>query len=309
VWRIDWQLPPETDIQAERESGQLDRRIRQVIGDVPYDIRWMSTYRFHQRVVARFRVGRAFFAGDAAHALPPYGARGMNSGIQDADNLAWKLASVLGGKAGEDLLETYHTERHAAAVENLRVTEATIKFMVPPTRMRRLARNVLLTLQAPLRFLRRHVNAGRMAEPFVYTDSPIVQRGGSPLVGSLAPDGFVTACGNRRRLRDLFGDQFVGLYVGTDPQAARRFAEEALERPSEVPLQLYLALPTGAELADPCPAATVVHDMGPALRATYGREEPTWYLVRPDGHIAASGGADRASEMADVLARCADVRG
>ncbi|HEX6870557.1 MAG TPA: FAD-dependent monooxygenase, partial [Micromonosporaceae bacterium] len=88
IWRIDWQLPPDADIDAERRDGRFDKRVRAVIGDIPYEVDWVSTYRFHQRVVDRFVVGRVFFAGDAAHALPPYGSRGMNSGIQDADNLA-----------------------------------------------------------------------------------------------------------------------------------------------------------------------------------------------------------------------------
>ena len=105
-----------------------------MIGDVPYEVDWRSTYRFYQRLVERMRVGRVFFAGDAAHALPPYGARGMNSGIQDADNLAWKLAYVLNGHSDDSLLDTYHDERHAAARENLGVTEATIRFMVPAGR-------------------------------------------------------------------------------------------------------------------------------------------------------------------------------
>jgi 2-polyprenyl-6-methoxyphenol hydroxylase-like FAD-dependent oxidoreductase len=73
IWRIDWQLAPDADIAAERVNGDFDRRVRAVIGDVPYEIDWVSTYRFHQRVVDRFRVGRVFLAGDAAHALPPYG--------------------------------------------------------------------------------------------------------------------------------------------------------------------------------------------------------------------------------------------
>ncbi|MDQ3405823.1 MAG: FAD-dependent monooxygenase, partial [Actinomycetota bacterium] len=70
IWRIDWQLPPDADVEGERASGQFDRRVRSVIGDVPYEIDWVSTYRFHQRVVERLRVDRVLFAGDAAHALP-----------------------------------------------------------------------------------------------------------------------------------------------------------------------------------------------------------------------------------------------
>src|SRR5919201_5973277 len=107
------------------------------------------------------RVGRVFFAGDAAHALPIYGARGMNSGIQDADNLAWKLAYVLNGYSDERLLDTYHDERHAAARENLGVTEATIRFMVPAGPAPPVGRNTLLRLALKARPPRRFVNSRR----------------------------------------------------------------------------------------------------------------------------------------------------
>ncbi|MDQ3823076.1 MAG: FAD-dependent monooxygenase, partial [Actinomycetota bacterium] len=227
MWRIDWQLPPEADIAAEQRTGALDARIRAVIGDVPYEIDWLSTYRFYQRVVERMRVGRVFFAGDAAHALPPYGARGMNSGIQDADNLAWKLAFVLHGHADDSLLDTYHDERHAAARENLRVTEATIRFMVPPTRPRRWLRNVLLAVAPRVRPLRRHVNSGRMAEPYTYADSPIVDRSvPHRLVGALAPDVPITVEGAATRLRRLFGESFVVVCFARDAAAGLALVDE-----------------------------------------------------------------------------------
>ena len=305
MWRIDWQLAPDTDIEDERRTGRLDRRIRDVIGDVPYEIDWLSTYRFNQRVVARMRVSRVFFAGDAAHALPPYGARGMNSGIQDADNLAWKLAMVLTGQAGDGILETYHAERHAAAKENLRVTEATIKFMVPPNRYQRWLRNTLLWLSRPFKSVRRHVNSGTMAEPYVYLDSPIIDRsGGGPLTGSFAPDGTVIADGRTTRLRRLFGQAFVGLYFGSDPESAARFVEQSMAHGSAVDTRFVLAFPSGTKADAAPPGSTVVHYDDPAIRSHYDTDLPRWYLVRPDGHIAAAYRADRPADFAGVLARC-----
>jgi 3-(3-hydroxy-phenyl)propionate hydroxylase len=276
VWRIDWQLPPDADIEAERADGRLDKRIRAVIGDVPYEIHWLSTYRFHQRVVDRMRVSRVFFAGDAAHALPPYGARGMNSGLQDADNLAWKLAAVLDGRAGDDLLDTYHDERHAAAEENLRLTEATIRFMVPPNRRRRLARNALLRLAPAVRSARRHVNSGRMAEPFVYSASSIVHpRPGSTLPGRMAPDALIRTPDGLTRMRRLFGESFVLVRFG-----------EGLAHPS-LPVILVRSEPAAIS-----PAMTAVAPVDESLRAAYGSPaDGTWFLVRPDGHIAATGTA------------------
>jgi 3-(3-hydroxy-phenyl)propionate hydroxylase len=301
IWRIDWQLPPDADIDAERASGEFDRRVRAVIGDIPYEIDWVSTYRFHQRLVKRLRVGRIFFAGDAAHALPPYGSRGMNSGIQDADNLAWKLALVLDGRADASLLETYHLERQAAARENLRITERTIRFMVPPNWLRRQARSVLLTLCSPVKSVRRRVDSGTMTEPYVYTESPIVQRSAQDLsLGRFAPDAEIRQPGLPGRLRRLYGAGFVGLYFAASAADAARFAERARAERWPVAARLVLVLPPGAEavLLDD---VLVVHDEDAALRRAYRVTEPRWWVVRPDGHLAATGTGDRAADFGAAL--------
>ena len=341
IWRIDWQLPPDADIEAERADGRFDARVRAVIGDIPYEIDWVSTYRFHQRVVARLRVGRVLFAGDAAHSLPPYGSRGMNSGIQDADHLAWKLALIDSGRAGEELLETYHTERYAAAKENLRVTEATIRFMVPPNRIRRWARAVLLGLSHSLGLARRHVNSGRMAEPYVYTDSPIVQPvADDPLLGSFAPDlpllptgtpdapplptrtpgmpllpfstpnapllptstpggrapsnkKYERSCylfdGGPTRLRRLLGQRFVGLCFASSGSRAAELVAKARSREWAVPAELVVVLPADAPTEGVPGGVRVVRSEDTALLARYGVARGTWWLARPDGHLAARG--------------------
>ncbi len=181
-WRIDWQVPVDTDVAAERRDGRLERRIRQIIGDADYELTWLTAYRFHERCAERFRAGRTFLAGDAAHLVAPFGARGMNSGVEDAHNLGWKLGLVLAGEAPPALLDTYETERRAAAQENIRVTSATMRFMAPPTRAHRLARDAILRASVPVPRLRRLVNSGRLAEPAVYA-------GGDGPVGRPLPPG------------------------------------------------------------------------------------------------------------------------
>lgn len=300
IWRIDWQLPPDADIEAERADGRFEERVRAVIGDIPYEIDWVSTYRFHQRVVARLRVGRVLFAGDAAHSLPPYGSRGMNSGIQDADNLAWKIAFIEAGHAGQELLESYHVERYAAAKENLRVTEATIRFMVPPNRLRRWTRSVLLSLSHSLGFARKHVNSGRMAEPYVYTDSPIVRPAGDdPLMGAFAPDFTVRVEGEPTRLRRQFGECFLGLVVAEDGARAAQLVTQMKARQWDVPARLVAVLPAGASTEDLPQDVRVVRAEDTELLPTYGGRPGTWWLVRPDGHLAARGedGADFAAAL------------
>ena len=169
-WRLDWQVPGDTDDVAERRSGRLDERIRRVAGHGDYDLVWLTAYRFHQRVADRWRSGRAFLAGDAAHLFSPFGARGMNSGVEDAVNLGWRLALVRAGEADDRLLDGYERERRPAALENLRVTAATMRFMAPPTLLHRLKREAILRASLRSAFLRRHVNSGRLAEPAVYGD-------------------------------------------------------------------------------------------------------------------------------------------
>ncbi len=306
IWRIDWQLPPDADIERERSTGEFDARVRAVIGDLPYEVDWVSTYRFHQRVVADFRLGRVYFAGDAAHSLPPYGSRGMNSGIQDADNLAWKLAMVLEGTAPDSLLDTYHDERFAAAKENLRITEATIRFMVPPNRLRRLARSVLLRLSHPFKAARDRVNSGRMAEPYVYHDSRIVDPPAvHPLAGSFAPDAPVDA-GGADRLRRLFGAGFTGLSFHQEREEAVAFARQALAAARSATGMVLVLPDAGAGGDTGLPAGvTVVADPDGSLRRAYRAEPDTCWVVRPDGHLGAMLRAPDPAAFAAAVVRCA----
>ncbi|MGH2455216.1 MAG: FAD-dependent monooxygenase [Candidatus Limnocylindria bacterium] len=292
TWRIDWQVPPETDVDAEQRSGALDRRIRQVIGEATeYELAWVTAYRFHQRLAPRFRVGRVMLAGDAAHLMSPFGARGLNSGVADAENLGWKLALVLAGHAPDRLLESYDAERRAAARENLAVTDATMRFMVPHGPLRRLARD--LVLRGSLRFpaLRRRVNSGRLAQPYAYAGSPIIQAGPAepqrPAHGAVAPDAacrVVDGDGQVARLRELFGHEFVALLVFEDrDELAARVAVRAAGLAWPAPCGVAVVGP-GRRLH----GVTVLEDVAGDLVRIYTASGPRAWLIRPDGHLAAS---------------------
>ena len=169
MWRIDWQVPPETDADHERTTGGLERRIRAVIGpDTPFELSWLTAYRFSQRLADRFGAGRCFLAGDAAHLMSPFGARGLNSGVADAENLAWKLAWVLRGEAPQTLLDSYEAERRPVAAENLRVTDATMRFMAPRGPLRGAWRDLVLRMAPRSAWFRSRVDSGRLAEPATY---------------------------------------------------------------------------------------------------------------------------------------------
>ena len=206
VWRIDWQVPADADAEGERRSGALDRRIRQLIGPgTAYELVWLTAYRFSQRLAGSFRDGRVFLAGDAAHVMSPFGARGLNSGIADAENLAWKLAAVVRGEAPSTLLLTYIAERRAAARENLAATDATMRFMAPRGVTRRAWRNLVLRMAPHSAWFRSRVDSGRLAEPARYR-SVGPGDGSLPRHGSVAPDVPLASGG---RLRARLGQGFV----------------------------------------------------------------------------------------------------
>ncbi|MFG2000292.1 FAD-dependent monooxygenase [Spirillospora sp. NPDC048911] len=284
-YRIDWQVPPGFSLAEERASGGLDRRIRQIIGDVPYETSWVSVYRFHSRVADRMRVGRVLLAGDCAHLYAPFGARGLNSGVPDAENAAWKIAFVAHGWAPDDLLETYHTERHAAALENLDVTAATMRFLVPQTGTERDHRRAALerasadastTAASPAAVAA--IDSGRFAEPYWYTGSPLTTPEatrpppvgrppkGAPqslAPGVIVPDARVQLAGRPEitRLRQLLRDGFTLLMDGTDERLA-----DAARSATAAPVN-------------------VVHrkDLGSAVHMRPGEA----WLIRPDAHLAA----------------------
>lgn len=249
VWRIDWQVPADFDLTAD----DLDRRVRTVVGDTDYETVWMSVYRSHQRIAPTMRVGRVLLAGDAAHVMTPFGARGMNSGIADAENAVWKIALDRLGQAGPALLDSYDHERRAAAEENLRVTGDTMRFLVPRTPEEHARRLDILerSLHDPL--ARKEIDSGKLAEPFWYLDSPLTTRGElvdfptapgavRPVVpGVLCPNVFLPG---GRRLRDALGPGFTVL------AGSRANVDGALVVPDDVAETLRFG-PTGAALVRP----------------------------------------------------------
>ncbi|MFD9959639.1 FAD-dependent monooxygenase [Amycolatopsis sp. NPDC058986] len=288
-FRIDWQVPGDYDLAAEESDGRLDARVRAIIGDQPYEIAWKSVYRFHSRVADRLRAGRVLLAGDCAHLMAPFGARGLNSGVADAENAAWKLAYVLRGWAGPGLLESYHDERHAAALENLAVTSATMDFLVPRTPEHRARRLDVLDRATRDPALHAEVDSGRLAEPFWYTGSPLTTpdparpfvdrppRGTLPAAGPgvLVPD--VVLPGGER-LRALARAGFLLLTaLGADTAELR----SAVAASTSSPVRMC--------------------SLDPGTTAALGARPGETWVVRPDAHVAAV--AVTPGELAAALRR------
>jgi 3-(3-hydroxy-phenyl)propionate hydroxylase len=140
---------------------------------------WVGPYGYRTQRLDDFRAGRIFFAGDAAHVFSPFGARGGNSGIQDAENLGWKLAAVLAGEGSEALLDSYDAERRPAAEHNIRVTSRSARFLAPRSPFERELRTAVADLARSFPFARALVNTGRMSQAFEYADSPLTTNGGA----------------------------------------------------------------------------------------------------------------------------------
>jgi 3-(3-hydroxy-phenyl)propionate hydroxylase len=272
IWRIDLQLSPDADAAVEKKPENVRSRIARMLGHDKFEFEWISLYKFQCRRMDRFMHGRVIFAGDSAHQVSPFGARGANSGLEDAENLAWKLDRILRKNSPESLLESYHIERSAAADENIRESTRSTDFMAPATRQEARLRKAVLALARDTEFGKRMVNGGRLSVPSVYdtplsTDDVDVWRGG-PRPGASMPDAPMAARGARVFLTEAFirqGTQFTMLAFGNGA---------AVEAPDGVP-----AIRIGGE-------GGLVDAEGLAA-ARYDAEPGTAYLLRPDGYVAA----------------------
>jgi len=217
VWRIDFQLGRDADPAEEKRPEKVIPRIQAMLGpDAEFELEWVSVYQFACRRMKRFRHGRVLFAGDAAHQVSPFGARGANSGMQDADNLAWKLQAVIEGRAPETLLDSYHQERAAAADDNIAHSTRSTDFISPKSRASLRLRNAVLELAKTEPFARPLVNSGRLSLPTPYWDSALITPDedsfdigvppGSPCVDAPLADG--------RWLLNVLGQDFMLLSFG-----------------------------------------------------------------------------------------------
>ena len=200
VWRIDLQLGRDIDKEEENKPENVIPRLKAMLGnEVEFALDWTSIYTFQCRRMERFLHNRVIFAGDSAHQLSPFGARGANSGIQDADNLCWKLAAVIQGNAPESLLESYNSERVFAADENIMNSTRSTDFITPKSDVSRLFRDAVLGLSEHHAFARPLVNSGRLSLPSSYAQSdhfgvdvktlPSVSRPGAPCPDAALDDG------------------------------------------------------------------------------------------------------------------------
>ena len=266
VWRIDLQLGWDIDREHEMKPENVIPRLHAMLGeDAKFELEWVSIYTFQCRRMQAFRAGRILFAGDAAHQVSPFGARGANSGIQDADNLAWKLKLVMDGKAPDALLDTYNEERVYGADENIMNSTRSTDFITPKSETSRIFRNAVLDLAAHHEFARPMVNSGRLSVPCTYDGSslngpdvaalPSVLRPGSSAVDAPFDGGW---------LLEGLGDKFQLLAIGTGCETD--------------------LVACGIDIE----TIHISADENPVLARRYlGDAQAALYLMRPDQHVAA----------------------
>jgi 3-(3-hydroxy-phenyl)propionate hydroxylase len=272
IWRIDLQLNRYADPAIEKQPENVRPRIARMLGHDKFEFEWISLYKFQCRRMDRFLHGRVIFAGDAAHQVSPFGARGANSGLEDAENLAWKLDRVLRKTSPDTLLESYHVERSAAADENIRESTRSTDFMAPNSHQEARLRKAVLALAKETEFGKRMVNAGRLSVPSVY-DSLLSTAdcdpwsGGPPPGASMLDAPVAEASGRVSFLTEAFiknGNRFTLLEFSNGAGGARE--DVAMMR-----------IGGDGDLADVQGLAGKRYDAEPG----------TSYLLRPDGYVAA----------------------
>ena len=298
VWRIDYQMAPNADPDdVSREDVVRERLQRQFGKDVEVEIVWVGPYAYRSRCLDKLRLGRVFFMGDTAKIVSPFGARGGNTGVADADNLAWKLAAVLRGRASATLLESFNAERLEAAQQNVQVTNRTARFLRPADGVERCFRTAAISLAKQYPFARSLVNTGRMAVANAYTRSSICENTGGQSVQNVA---FRWSNGSQGAVNDLLqwadGNLLV-LVFGQLPAAGlqrlRQLAQHAPVRSVQV---------LGPE--DRVQAREHVRDINARgtghLQGACHVFGHAWALVRADGYLAATGEAVNGQLVAAV---------
>ena len=295
VWRIDFQLGRDADAEAEKRPERVIPRIQAMLGpDLPFELEWVSVYQFACRRIDKLRHGRVIFAGDSAHQVSPFGARGANTGVQDADNLAWKLKLVIDGAAPEALIDSYHDERAFAADDNLLNSTRATDFISPKSPVSLRYRNAVLELASTEAFARPLINSGRLSMPTPYLHSPLNTPDEEPFDGAMRPGTNCADAPVRHQGRPAWLLDVVNALHGP----AGGFTLLVFgERPAQE------SIAEGRISARVLCIGSDVEDSEGLLAQRYDARPGTVYLIRPDQHVAARWRALDAAKVRAALRR------
>ncbi len=288
VWRIDFQLGWDADPKEEVKPENVIPRVQQMLGpDIGFELEWVSIYTFQCRRMNRFNHGRVLFVGDAAHQVSPFGARGANSGIQDADNLVWKLKLVMDGKAPATLLDSYSQERGFAADENIMNSTRSTDFITPKSAVSKQFRNAVLDLARTLPFARKLVNSGRLSVPSYYSASSLNTPETEAFAGDMVPGAPMADApvNGGDWLLHHAGGEFQVMVYADDASAVDAETIQALQglARDEIAVKALVVSPRGQA---PGGLVTLTDSKG-RVQERYDLRAGTVYLLRPDQHVAA----------------------
>ena len=305
VWRIDFQLGWDADPEEEKKPEKVIPRLQAMLGDErPFELEWVSIYTFQCRRMTDFRHGRVLFVGDAAHQVSPFGARGANSGFQDADDLMWKLALVIQGKAHEKLLDSYAHDRQFAADENIMNSTRSTDFITPKSRTSKTFRNQVLALAKHHPFARKLVNSGRLSVPSFLTQSVLNTPDSEAFEGQMVPgapmdDAPIRVNGKEAWLLDQVGRGFQALWFVDAPPNADALAQLHALQQAAVPVTTLLVSREALEVT----GWPVLQDVQGWLTQRYDATPGTLYLLRPDQHVVARWRTLNMAQLQAALAR------
>ncbi len=290
VWRIDYQVADDEDPQEAVKPENVLPRVQShldMIGETaPWKPLWISIYNAKCLTLDSYRHGRVLFAGDAGHLVPIFGVRGLNSGLDDAGNLAWKLAWVMRGAAPDTLLDTYSAERVHATRQNIAYGAKSTEFMAPPSYGFSLMRDAVLRLGLVDASVRSLVNP-RQSSPISYDGSALNVIDGLPEAdaatapGQPAPDVMLQRNGQTRYLTQMFGQGFVLMGIDLDLDAAQQLRVLAGAGDGSLPPPQVLELASQASGSGE--AWLAMHEGARPYAPPAGA---AIYLLRPDGYIS-----------------------
>lgn len=288
ISRIDFQIGWNADTATELQPEKIAERVRRVIGDdTPFELDWCSIYTFRCARLERFVHDRVIFAGDSAHVVSPFGARGGNGGLQDVDNLCWKLAHVINEQASRSLLDSYDEERGHGCDENIRHSSRTTRFMTPKTPVEREFRDGVLALAREFPFARSLVNSGRLSQPCSLHGLTHITPESAPMDGSMvsgspcADAPMLDMHSQPRWLLQSFGNEFCVLVFAHDNSAVEHYRN--LLRRAELMMRLVVVLPAQLDAT----VLDALSDRQGLAQQRYGGALGVTYLIRPDQHVAA----------------------
>ncbi|MBR0754413.1 FAD-dependent monooxygenase [Bradyrhizobium jicamae] len=311
IWRLDYQVPNDVSddeaLDPKRFRAQMQAHLDYIGIAQPWEVEWVTLYKPNALTLSKYNHGRVIYAGDAAHLLPVFGVRGMNTGVQDAINLAWKLAFVIRGQAAPKIVDTYTSERLADAQQICQEASRSTRMVAPPTRGFKLMQHAILSLSLDHEFARGLLH-WRTSRPIDYADSVLSIIDETDCEFNAGPSSGAPALNARTNpstpetpfLFDSLSSAFNVVLFGSDETLWSNARQDVFElKASGLPIRLLAVIDSDSEA--PTGADAVIHDVEGNVARRWGASQSALYLLRPDQHVASRWTANSKRRVKDVI--------